>query len=395
MDNRDVLKYLDKSESVGNNPLLSDVLAQAPASFTMPIAIGKSKLDRYIIADLSKSQNLLIAGASGSGKTMCINSVILSLLCCNSQNTNLVLIDTKGMELSMYNGISNLLLPVIRDARTAFRCLEYLAGEIEKRYLLFAQAGVKDIASYNKKAVSSDDEYHEIKNIVIVIDEIAELIMYDKKIVEQFITHTFPKARPAGVYLVLGTMRLDFLSKAILMCFPSRAVFMLPTVKEYRAILGQPYKNLPQMPGEMLFQEYGTSIIQEVYGSVVSDKEIIDVTSFMKQEGTAYCDDTAIEEINNWRRSEYGWQSESFQAECEVNWHEDENFILAVEIALESGQISTSIIQRRLRIGYARAGRITDMMERAGIISQPMGASPRTVLITREEWQKTRMNMGL
>lgn len=366
----------------------------------LAIALGKDIAGEVVVADLTKMPHLLIAGSTGSGKSVCVNSIIMSFLYKSSpDDVRLVLIDPKIVELAEYNGIPHLLIPVVNEPKQAAKALGQMVAEMEKRYHMFAENNVRDIASYNKLAAKSD-ELDKIPHIAIVIDELADLMMVAGKDVETFICRIAQKARAAGMHLIVATQRpsVDVITGLIKSNIPSRIAFAVASQIDSRTILdGAGAEKLLGM-GDMLFMPVGANKPVRVQGTYVTDKEISTALDFLKQNYSADYNDEFISDMEKVSLTGSGrgggGQNSADAEEPDENLLADETFCEAVEIALDGGQISTSLLQRRLRIGYARAGRMTDQMEQMGIISPPEGSKPRQVLITRQDWQEMVMNAG-
>ncbi|NLW78792.1 MAG: DNA translocase FtsK [Ruminococcaceae bacterium] len=365
------------------------------ASSPLAFALGKDIAGDVVVGDLTKMPHLLIAGSTGSGKSVCINAIIMSFLYKSSpEDVRMVLIDPKVVELAEYNGIPHLLIPVVTEPRQAAKALGQMVAEMEKRYHLFAEHGVRDIRSFNKLALR-DGTLEKLPHIAIVIDELADLMMVAGKDVENFICRIAQKARAAGMHLIVATQRpsVDVITGLIKANIPSRIAFAVSSQVDSRTILdGAGAEKLLGM-GDMLFMPIGANKPVRVQGTFVKDKEISAVLRFVKQNTAAQYDESVLADMEKVALSgAAGAGGRDDDDGDDVALLADPTFISAVETALEGGQISTSFLQRRLRLGYARAGRIMDEMERLGIVSQPEGSKPRQVLITRQQWQEMVMN---
>lgn len=365
--------------------------AFADSDSALSIALGKDIAGDCVVTDLTRMPHLLIAGSTGSGKSVCVNATIMSFLYKSSpDDVRLVLIDPKVVELAEYNGLPHLLMPVVTEPRKAAGALGAMVAEMEKRYRLFAENNVRDIKTFNKLAARRQD-MEKLPYIAIVIDELADLMMTSGKEVEDYICRIAQKARAAGMHLIVATQRpsVDVITGLIKANIPSRIAFAVSSQVDSRTILdGAGAEKLLGM-GDMLFMPVGANKPLRVQGTYVKDKEISRVLQFIKANGGAQYDDAMIEEMEKRAMSDT-----AAGVEGDDSILSDETFVSAVEMALDAGQISTSNIQRRLRLGYARAGRIVDQMEQYGIVGGPNGSKPRELLINRQQWQEMVMNAG-
>ncbi len=372
--------------------LESDAFARATSPLS--IALGKDIAGEAVVGDLTKMPHLLIAGSTGSGKSVCINSTIMSFLFKSSpEDVKMILIDPKVVELAEYNGIPHLLIPVVTEPRQAAKALGHAVAMMEQRYRLFAENNVRDIASFNK-LVQREGGMEKMPHIAIVIDELADLMMVAGKDVENFICRIAQKARAAGMHLIVATQRpsVDVITGLIKANIPSRIAFAVSSQVDSRTILdGAGAEKLLGM-GDMLFMPIGANKPVRVQGTFVKDKEISRVLDYIKQNAAVQYDDAVLAEMEKVSLS--GSANSSDTSDDDGNLLNDETFVAAVEVALENGSISTSFLQRRLRLGYARAGRIMDQLERMGITGPPEGSKPRQVLISRQHWQEMAMNSG-
>ncbi|MDL2219833.1 DNA translocase FtsK [Ruminococcaceae bacterium OttesenSCG-928-O06] len=369
--------------------LESAAFADAPSP--LAFALGKDIAGEVVVADLTRMPHLLIAGSTGSGKSVCINSIIMSFLYKSApEDVRMILIDPKVVELAEYNGIPHLLIPVVTEARQAAKALGHAVAMMERRYHLFAEYNVRDISSYNKLAARRLD-MEKIPHIAIIIDELADLMMAAGKDVENFICRIAQKARAAGMHLIVATQRpsVDVITGLIKSNIPSRIAFAVSSQVDSRTILdGAGAEKLLGM-GDMLFMPLGANKPVRVQGTYVKDKEISAVLKYVKSNYSAQYDSDVLAEMEKVQLSGAAGHSEDFESADAL---QDEVFRSAVDIALDAGEISTSGLQRRLRLGYARAGRIVDQMEQMGIVSEPNGSKPRQVLINRQQWQEMVMN---
>ncbi len=367
------------------------------ASSPLSIALGKDIAGDVVVADLTRMPHLLIAGSTGSGKSVCINSVIMSFLYKSSpEDVKMILIDPKVVELAEYNGIPHLMIPVVTEPRQAAKALGHAVAMMEQRYHLFAELGVRDITSFNKLA-KRDGTLEKMPHIAIVIDELADLMMVAGKDVETFICRIAQKARAAGMHLIVATQRpsVDVITGLIKANIPSRIAFAVSSQVDSRTILdGAGAEKLLGM-GDMLFMPIGANKPVRVQGTYVKDREISRVLEYLKQNATAEYDENVLAEMEKVALSGSGGSGGADEEGMDdADLLRDATFVAAVETALESGSISTSFLQRRLRLGYARAGRIMDQMEQMHIISPPEGSKPRQVLITGQQWHEMVINRG-
>lgn len=346
-------------------------------------ALGKDIAGRNIVADLAKMPHVLIAGATGSGKSVCINTIINSVIFrATPEQVRLILIDPKVVELSVYNGIPHLLVPVVTDPKKASGALSWAVMEMDHRYKRFAGLGVRDIRGYNA-AIGPEEE--RMPQIVVIIDELADLMMVAPGEVEESICRLAQLARAAGIHLVIATQRpsVNVITGVIKANIPSRIAFAVSSQVDSRTILDSAGAEKLLGKGDMLFAPQGTNKPLRVQGCFVSDEEVARVVAYVKQRFEAEYNEDVIEHLNS---------AESAQDEAHEETEEvvDELLEQAIELAVESGQASISMLQRRLRVGYARAGRLIDEMARRGIVAQAEGAKPRAVLMTREELRKLK-----
>lgn len=355
--------------------LESDTFSGHPSKLSF--GLGKDIAGKSIVADIARMPHLLIAGATGSGKSVCINSLITSLLYKSSpEDVKLILIDPKVVELNHFNGIPHLLIPVVTDPKKAAGALNWAVQEMVRRYKLFANQGAKDLHGYNDGI--QDPEQEKLPQIVVVVDELADLMMVAPGEVEDAICRLAQMARAAGIHLVIATQRpsVDVITGLIKANIPSRIAFAVSSHTDSRTILDMGGAEKLLGRGDMLFYPVGASKPIRVQGCFVSEREIVNVVDQIKasHETPAY-DAEIIEEI---------------AAEREEQERDEWDELLpdAVEIVIDAGQASISMLQRRLRIGYARAARMIDEMEARGIVSGFDGSKPRNVLISKEEFEE-------
>lgn len=364
--------------------LSSDDFKNAKSKLT--IALGKDIGGSVVVGDIAKMPHLLIAGATGSGKSVCINTIIMSLLYKASPNdVKLIMVDPKVVELGVYNGIPHLLVPVVTDPKKAAGALNWAVTEMMRRYDLFKETGVRKLESYNKLMQSTGGE--TVPQLVIIIDELADLMMVAAKEVEDYICRIAQLARAAGIHLVIATQRpsVDVITGLIKANIPSRIAFAVSSQVDSRTILDKGGAEKLLGMGDMLYYPTGSREARRVQGAFVSDSEIEKVLSFIKESSgeTNYYSNDLAEQIERCATGENGVTPDS---------DDDGDSLLpdAINLAIELGKISTSMIQRRLGVGYSRAGRIIDQMEARGIISGANGSKPRDVLISYADTAMSR-----
>ena len=355
----------------------------------LTIALGKDVAGNTQLADIAKMPHVLIAGSTGSGKSVCINTIITSIIYkAKPSEVKLVMVDPKVVELSVYNGIPHLLIPVVTDPKKAAGALAWAVQEMDNRYNLFAKKGVRDLKGYNK-AVKKDEGVGLLPQIVIIVDELADLMMVAAKDVEESICRLAQKARAAGMHLVIATQRpsVDVITGLIKANVPSRIAFAVSSQVDSRTILDSVGAEKLLGKGDMLYFPAGAPKPARVQGAFVSDEEVEKIVDFIKQNGTATYSEDILETIEN-----------SNKTDKEIAMEKDEDddtdpFLMdAIETVVETGQASTSFIQRKFKVGYARAGRIIDQMEERGVISGYQGSKPREVLMTLEKLNELKMS---
>lgn len=342
------------------------------SALNLPFALGKDVSGTSIVADISTMPHLLIAGATGSGKSVCINALILSILySLGPDMARLVLIDPKVVELSQYNGIPHLLVPVVTDPKKATNALNWAVEEMSKRYKMFAENSVRDIDGYNNKF-----EENKLPYIVIIIDELADLMMVAPNNVEDAICRLAQVARAAGLHLIIATQRpsVDVITGVIKANIPSRIAFAVASQTDSRTILDMGGAEKLMGKGDMLFYPVGTNKPVRIQGAFVSEKEVERVVAFIKeQSGTPDYENIVIEQLNQ---------------NNDITLDEDELFEDALKLVIEAQQASISMLQRRLRIGYSRAARLIDNMELKGFVGPYEGSKPRQVLIDNQFFEQ-------
>ena len=359
----------------------------------LSIALGKDVAGNVAIGNIAKMPHVLIAGSTGSGKSVCINTIITSIIYnAKPSEVKLVMVDPKVVELSVYNGIPHLLIPVVTDPKKAAGALAWAVQEMDNRYNLFAEKGVRDLKGYNS-AVEKEGEVGKLPQIVIIIDELADLMMVAAKEVEESICRLAQKARAAGMHLVIATQRpsVDVITGLIKANVPSRIAFAVSSQVDSRTILDQVGAEKLLGKGDMLFFPAGEAKPVRVQGAFVSDEEVESIVEFIKSNGTATYSEDILESIENSNKTD---KEKALEAEQSADDEADPFLQEAINTVVETGQASTSFIQRRFKVGYARAGRIIDQMEERGVISGYQGSKPREVLWTLEKLAELNMAGG-
>ncbi len=354
----------------------------------LAFAVGKDVAGKAVITDIGKMPHVLIAGATGSGKSVCINTLITSIIYkAKPSEVKLVMIDPKVVELSVYNGIPHLLIPVVTDPKKAAGALAWAVQEMENRYNTFAQKGVRDLKGYNA-SIENEGGIGKLPQIVIIIDELADLMMVAAKDVEDSICRLAQKARAAGMHLVIATQRpsVDVITGIIKANIPSRISFAVSSQVDSRTILDMVGAEKLLGKGDMLFYPAGAPKPVRIQGAFISDNEVEKVVSFLKANGEVTYNEDILESIENNNKSE-----RDLEAEQQEDDDSDPLLMDAIDVVVETGQASTSFIQRRFKVGYARAGRIIDQMEERGVISGYQGSKPREVLLTKERLAELKM----
>ncbi len=367
------------------------------AKSSLTVALGEDVAGEAVYFDIAKMPHLLIAGATGSGKSVCINSIITSLLYkASPQDVKLILIDPKKVELSIYNGIPHLLVPVVSEPKKAAGSLSWAVGEMERRYGLIESVGVRDIKGFNE-ITKNDPDYEYMPRIVIVIDELADLMMTAPDDVEDSICRIAQKARAAGMHLIIGTQRpsVDVITGLIKANVPSRIAFRTSSQIDSRTIIDVGHAaNLIGM-GDMLFNPVGALKPRRVQGAYVNESDVEEVVAYVKTVNSAYVGSESDKIVNEIEREAQKCGAVSGRGKSGADEDngdgEDPMLKSAVELAIDSGKISTSLIQRRLSLGYGRAAKLIDRMEQLGYVSAPDGSKPREVLITKSEYMEMRL----
>lgn len=349
----------------------------------LAFSVGKDISGETVVADIGKMPHLLVAGATGSGKSVCINSLIMSILFkASPEEVKLLMVDPKVVELGIYNGIPHLLIPVVTDPKKAAGALNWAVQEMVNRYKLFADKGVRDLKGYNAMLKASG-ELGILPQIVIIVDELADLMMVAPNDVEDAICRLAQMARAAGMHLVIATQRpsVDVITGVIKANIPSRISFAVSSQVDSRTILDMGGAEKLLGRGDMLFYPVGEPKPLRVKGSFVSDSEVEKVVEFIKTQGYSNYDENIIEKIND--------QSSGNDENPGDN---DELLNQAIDMVVEAGQASVSLVQRKFKVGYSRAARIIDQMEARNIVGRFEGSKPRQVLITKQQWMEMQMN---
>ena len=397
----------DKISTVGievpnkviNTVYLRDIIGSdnfKSAKSRVSFAIGEDIGGNSIVSNIAKLPHLLIAGTTGSGKSVCINCLLLSLLYkATPDEVKLIMIDPKMVELGVYNGIPHLYVPVVTDPKKAAGALQWSVVEMMKRYRLFSEAGVRDLAGYNNLCTRNGEK--TMPQVVIVIDELADLMMVASKEVEESICRVAQMGRAAGMHLVIATQRpsADVITGLMKANIPSRIAFAVSSALESRIILDQQGAEKLIGMGDMLYAPIGVGKPVRIQGAFVSDEEREDVIDFVKNHCEAEYDQSvqaqiekAAEDKNTGKPSDQGGHQEELHSDY------DELLPQAVDVVLEAKQASVSMLQRRLKLGYSRAARIVDQMEEIGVVGPFEGSKPRQLLVTKEQWMEMQAIRG-
>ena len=367
--------------------------AKSKSSF----AVGKDIGGNCIVGNIAKLPHMLIAGTTGSGKSVCMNSIIISLLYkASPDDVKLIMVDPKMVELGVYNSIPHLLIPVVTDPKKAAGSLQWAVTEMMRRYRSMSDAGVRDLESYNAIVDSQEVEGEHLPQVVVIIDELADLMLVAAKEVEESICRIAQMGRAAGIHLIIATQRpsADVITGLMKANIPSRIAFAVASAMESRIILDTQGAEKLVGKGDMLYAPIGCGKPKRVQGCFVSDSEVESVANYVKNHYQTEYDQTVMAEIDK-KAEQTG--TKNAPSEPEPNTDElggDEMLPAAVDVILETGQASVSMLQRRLKLGYARAARIVDEMEDKGIVGPFMGSKPRSILITKEQWQAMKNGTG-
>lgn len=348
----------------------------ADSKSDIPLVLGKDITGNVVISTIDKMPHLLIAGATGSGKSVCINTIIMGLLYKSSpEDLKMLLIDPKVVELSVYNGIPHLLIPVVTDAKKSAFALNWAVGEMERRYKLFAKSNVRDIQSYNEKHSTDGDK---LPKILIIIDELADLMMVAAQEIEDYIARLAQMARAAGMYLIVATQRpsVDVITGTIKANIPSRISFAVSSQVDSRTILDMAGAEKLLGQGDMLFYPSSYSKPVRLQGAFISNNEVEKVVGYLQEQNMPNYDENILDVVQNTKQ---------------VSYDEGDDLLPeAIKLVVAEGVASISLLQRKLKIGYARAARLIDDMEERGVVGGYEGSKPRKVLITEtelEEWE--------
>ena len=354
----------------------------------LTVALGRDIQGTATCADLAKMPHLLVAGTTGSGKSVCLNAMIVSLLYnATPDEVKLIMIDPKKVEFTVYRSIPHLLVPVVSNPRKAAGALSWAVAEMDKRYALFAEKGVRNLAGYNAYALS--ENLPKMPQIVIIIDELSDLMMAASNEVEDSICRLAQKARAAGMHLIVATQRpsVDVITGLIKANIPSRIAFAVKSQIDSRTIIDTQGAEKLLGNGDMLYCPVGLSKPVRVQGSYLSDEEIERVISHVTSQGEVKYDDAVIEEIERNATKDDKKKSADISIDSTGQGEDgDEMIPKAIEVILEQGMASTTLLQRKLKLGYARAARIIDELSEKGIVGPYEGSKPRKVLITKEQW---------
>ncbi len=352
------------------------------SNLRLPIALGKDIMGTPVVTDLYKMPHLLVAGATGTGKSISLNAMINSLLFKFTPDlVRLIMIDPKRIELSVYNDIPHLLHPVVTDPKVATKALRWAVNEMERRYELLSEAGVRNIETYNKKILKKkpkegEEELRPLPYIIIVIDELADLMMVSSREVEESITRLAQMARAAGIHLIIATQRpsVDVLTGIIKANFPARISFQVSSKVDSRTILDTVGAEALLGDGDMLFMPPGIGKLQRIHGAFISEDEVKRVTEFLKSQTRPEYKEEIITEFKS-----------VDETEADEDIIMDEKYQDAVDLVLKTGQASISMIQRKLRVGYNRAARMIEAMEKQGIVGPSDGVRPRQVIGRKDD----------
>ncbi len=357
-------------------------------------ALGKDIGGHNVVGDIAKLPHVLIAGTTGSGKSVCANSLIVSLLYKSSpQEVRFIMVDPKMVELAPYNGIPHLLIPVVTDPKKAAGALQWAVYEMMKRYTTFSEHRVKNLEGYNALAETQDD-MEKMPSVVVVIDELADLMLVAAKEVEDSICRIAQMGRAAGIHLVIATQRpsADVITGLMKANIPSRIAFAVASSLESRIILDNPGAEKLIGHGDMLYAPLGDGKPKRVQGCFISAEEIDKVVSYVKENGETEYDESVLEHIDKAIAEKSKGKGAPTAATETEEEGADELLPAAIEIVFETGQASVSMLQRRLKLGYSRAGRLMDQMEACGIVGPFEGSKPRQLLMTQEQWQEKQMS---
>ena len=358
-------------------------------------AVGKDIGGQCVVGDISKLPHLLIAGTTGSGKSVCTNSIITSILYkATPEEVRLIMVDPKMVELGNYNGIPHLLIPVVTDPKKAAGALQWAVTEMMKRYRTFSEVGVRNLTEYNAQAEKTEG-MAKLPRVVVLIDELADLMLVAAKEVEESICRVAQMGRASGMHLVIATQRpsADVITGLMKANIPSRIAFAVASAMESRIILDTMGAEKLVGRGDMLFAPLGSGKPARVQGCFISDEEVARVVDFVKKSGTAQYSDEVMHEIE--RNAAEKDSAEKTASEGGQDTEYDELLPAAIDVVMETGQASVSLLQRRLKLGYARAARLVDQMEDKGVVGPFEGSKPRQLLITKEQWKEMQYRQDM
>ena len=360
------------------------------AKSKLSFALGKDITGAPTVGDIAKMPHMLIAGTTGSGKSVCINSILMSILYkATPEEVRLIMVDPKMIELGVYNGIPHLLIPVVTDPKKAAGALNWAVTEMMRRYKLFSEIGARNLAAYNAEVEKDPESENEpLPQVVIVIDELADLMAVARSEVENAIIRLAQMARAAGMHLIIATQRpsADVITGLMKDNIPSRIAFAVASAINSRIIMDQSGAEKLLGKGDMLYNPLGVTKPMRIQGCFVSDAEVEEVVAFVKQCGQPEYNQEILDHME--RSAQAAEEGGSGGGGADGDEEEDELFDEAVEIVVSSGQASVSMLQRRLKLGYSRAARLVDQMEERGIVGPFEGSKPRAVLITKSDWQE-------
>jgi S-DNA-T family DNA segregation ATPase FtsK/SpoIIIE len=369
-------------------------------------AVGKDISGKNVVGNIAKLPHMLIAGTTGSGKSVCTNSLIISLLYkASPEDVRLIMVDPKMVELGIYNGIPHLLIPVVTDPKKAAGALQWAVTEMMKRYRMFSEVGVRDLASYNAHMLQKGEQ--KLPQVVVVIDELADLMLVAAKEVEESICRVAQMGRAAGMHLIIATQRpsSDVITGLMKANIPSRIAFAVASSLESRIILDNTGAEKLVGKGDMLYAPLGIGKPLRVQGCMITDEEVAKVVSFIKENSSENYDNSVMQEVEsnaentgakggksaagNTSSGSSGGNNASTEGSAEEM---DELLPAAIDVVVETGMASVSMLQRRLKLGYSRAARLVDQMEERKIVGPFEGSKPRQVLISKEEWNRAKLD---
>ncbi len=374
----------------------SRIFTDSPSKVSF--AVGKDISGQPIVGNIARLPHMLIAGTTGSGKSVCTNSLIISLLYkATPEEVRLIMVDPKMVELSVYNGIPHLLIPVVTDPKKAAGALQWAVSEMMKRYQKFSEVGAKDLASYNNHAAQGED-LEPMPQIVVVIDELADLMLVAAKEVEESICRVAQMGRASGIHLVIATQspRADVITGLMKANIPSRIAFAVASSLESRIILDTTGAEKLVGKGDMLYAPLGQDKLR-VQGCFITEEEVANVVDFIKEGASAQYDEQVMHEIEKNAEDKNKAEKGVGGSDPGAGGGDDYDELLpaAIDVVLEVGQASVSMLQRRLKLGYGRAARLVDQMEEKGVVGPFEGSKPRQLLITKEQWAEMQYKQNM